>query len=376
MARARTKSPDLSLLIVVLILSVLGVLMILSASAPTAQIELKDSLYFFRKQLMWGVMGAMALVVGTWIPLDRLRSFAKPLLFGTALLLVLTHVPGIGTTSLGASRWLRVGPIGLQPSELAKVTLILFLADVLARKPEKGWTIRDLRQVFLPTGAILGLVLFQPDLGTTLMLLVGAFSLFWFNGTNFFFMFATGLTGAAGILIHSLNTPYQRDRWLAFLNPWRYPKDIGFQLIQSLLAIGSGGIFGTGWGQGKQKLFYLPIQYADFIFAVLAEELGLLGTLTVVFLFLFFAQRGFSIARRALQPFQQLLVGGFTTVIVTQALVNIGVVTASLPTTGVPLPFLSFGGTSLLVTLFSVGVILNVSQDTRFNIQLIRGKKA
>ncbi|MGE5708214.1 MAG: putative lipid II flippase FtsW [Bacteroidota bacterium] len=370
----RPKRPDLSLLVIVLILSLMGILMILSASAPTAQLELKDSLYFFRKQLIWGFLGALALVVGTWIPLDGLRSLSKPMLFGTAILLLLTHIPGIGTTTLGSSRWLRFGPIGIQPSELAKIALILFLADVLARKPDV-WSMQDLRHLLLPVGGILGMVLFQPDLGTTIVLVIGAFSLFWFNGLNPMVLAGVGGTGALGLLIHSLNTPYQRERWLAFLDPWKYPKDIGFQLIQSLLAIGSGGIFGTGWGQGKQKLFYLPIQYADFIFAVVAEELGLIGTVAVILLFFFFAQRGFSIARGALSPFHQLLVGGFTTMICAQALINIGVVTASLPTTGVPLPFLSFGGTSLLVTLFAVGVILNVSQETHFKLQLIRGKK-
>lgn len=374
MAPSRQR-PDLSLLAIVLILSLLGILMILSASAPTAQIELKDSLYFFRKQLMWAVLGGIALVVGTLIPLDRLRGYSKHLLIFTGILLLLTHVPGIGTTTFGASRWLRFGPIGIQPSEIAKVTLLLFLADVLARKP-KPWTMQDFRQVFLPIGGMLGLVLFQPDLGTTLMLVIGVFALFWFNGANAFKYMMTGASGVMAVIIYSMNTPYQRERWMAFFDPWAYPKDIGFQLIQSLLAIGSGGIFGTGWGQGKQKLFYLPIQYADFIFAVLAEELGLIGTLTVLLLFMLLAQRGFSIARRALNPFQQLLAGGFTTIICAQAFINIGVVTASLPTTGVPLPFLSFGGTSLLATLFSVGLILNVSQETRSTLRLIRGKRA
>jgi acyl-CoA synthetase (AMP-forming)/AMP-acid ligase II len=177
--------------------------------------------------------------------------------------------------------------------------------------------------------------------------------------------------GIAGAVYHSLSTPYQRARWEGFMNPWGDPTGGGYQLVQSLMAIGSGGILGEGWGQSKQKLFYLPIQYADFIFAVLAEEMGLVGSISLLLLFLVLAWRGFAIAGQARDPFHALLAIGLTTTVVAQALINIGVVTASLPTTGIPLPFLSFGGTSLLATLFSMGLILNVSRHTQRHLQVV-----
>lgn len=364
--------PDLSLLIITLMLMIIGFVMILSASAPAAQFQMRDSLFFFKKQVAWGILGVIAMLVGMALPLERIRAWAKPAMLGTALMCLAIHLPGVGVSVYGATRWLKLGPFTVQPSELAKIALILFVSDFLARHPDTGWRLKEHRQVLLPIGGMLGLVLFQPDLGTTLMCAVACFALFWANGTKAWKMGLWTTAGIAGVLFISLTTPYQRLRWLAFMDPWKYPRDIGFQLIQSLLAVGSGGLFGTGWGQGKQKLFYLPIQHADFIFAVLAEEFGLMGTLGLVLLFLLFAQRGFAIAKRSQNPFHQLLSIGLTTLIVVQAFVNIGVVTASLPTTGIPLPFLSAGGTSLMITLFSVGLILNVSRQTQVQLRLLQ----
>lgn len=364
--------PDLSLLIITLMLMVIGFVMILSASAPAAQFQMRDSLFFFKKQVAWGILGVIAMLVGMALPLERIRAWAKPAMLGTALMCLAIHLPGVGVSVYGATRWLKLGPFTVQPSELAKIALILFVSDFLARHPDSGWRLKEHRQVLLPIGGMLGLVLFQPDLGTTLMCAVACFALFWANGTKAWKMGLWTTAATAGVLFVSLTTPYQRLRWLAFMDPWKYPRDIGFQLIQSLLAVGSGGLFGTGWGQGKQKLFYLPIQHADFIFAVLAEEFGLMGTLGLVLLFLLFAQRGFAIAKRSQNSFHQLLSIGLTTLIVVQAFVNIGVVTASLPTTGIPLPFLSAGGTSLMITLFSVGLILNVSRQTQVQLRLLQ----
>lgn len=365
--------PDLSLLLIVITLTVFGCFMILSASAPMATATSGDTLYFVRRQVIWAVLAIVAMVLGTVLSLDRLRSLSKPLLFLTAFLLILTHVPGLGTTVYGATRWLKIGPFSLQPSELAKISLLLFVADFLARHPQEGWTlVKEQRQILLPIGGMLGLVLFQPDLGTTLMLGLSCYVLFFVNGTAIWKMGLMAAIGSVGVVYHSWHTEYQRLRWLALFDPWKYPKDIGFQTIQSLLAIGSGGIFGMGYGQGKQKLFYLPIQHADFIFAVIAEELGLIGAVGTVILFLLLAQRGFAIAARATNPFHQLLVIGLTTLVVAQALTNIGVVIGILPTTGIPLPFLSAGGTSLLVTLFGVGLILNVSRQSQAQLRLLQ----
>ena len=369
--------PDLSLLMIVIILTVFGFFMILSASAPMAVSTSGDTLVFVRKQAVWAVIGLLAMGLGMVLSLDRLRALTKPILAGSALLLIATHLPGMGHTVYGATRWLKLGPFSVQPSELAKIALVLFVADFLARHPQKGWgLLKEQRQLLLPIGGMLGLVLFQPDLGSTLMLALSCYVLFLVNGTAVWKMASLAFMGSVAVFLYSWNTEYQRLRWLALLDPWKYPKDIGFQTIQSLLAIGSGGIFGMGYGQGKQKLFYLPIQHSDFIFAVIAEEWGLLGAVGTVLLFLALAQRGFAIATRATNTFHQLLAVGITTMITAQAFINIGVVIGVLPTTGIPLPFLSSGGTSLLVTLFGVGLILNVSRQSQAQLRLLRRGEA
>ena len=361
----RAAQLDLSLLLVVLALCAWGLLTILSASAPTAETELNNSLYFFQRQARWTVLGLGALLIGTFIRLDFLRRMSKWILLGTGTLLLATHIPGIGVTEMGSSRWIYVGPISVQPSEMAKLALAIYLADMLARLGPRSWNLHQFRNTVLPVGGVLGMVLVQPDLGTTITLGITAYVLFFCNGTSLFTMGAVAATGIAGVLYTSFSTPYQRLRWMGFMDPWADPQGIGYQLVQSLMAIGSGGVFGEGWGQSKQKLFYLPIQYADFIFAVLAEEMGLVGGIALLVMFLVLAWRGFAIAGASRDPFQALLAIALTTVVVAQALINIGVVTASLPTTGIPLPFLSFGGTSLVITLFAMGLILNVSRQNR-----------
>lgn len=353
---------DVPLLGVVLMLTVVGLLAVLSASAATAQVELHNSLFFFQRQALWASMGLFALVAGLMLNLTMLRRLSVPLVWVTTGLLFLTHVPGIGVEELGAARWLRVGPISLQPSEIAKLALCLYGADLLARHGPTGWKPGDLRQAALPLVALMGLVLTQPDLGSTLVLASAAFALFWCNGTPKAVMGALAGVGAAGVVLGSWMVPYMRARWLGFLDPWADAQGKGFQLVQSLMAFGSGGLFGTGFGQGKQKLFWLPIQYTDFIFAVMAEELGFFGAVGILALFVLLAWRGYAIAMASTEPFQALLAVGLTTVVTVQALINLGVVSASVPTTGIPLPFLSFGGTSLLSTLFSMGLVLNVSR--------------
>lgn len=369
----RAAQMDLSLLAVVLALLATGLLMILSASAPAAQVEQQNSLFYFQRQAVWTILGLGALSFGAAVNLNFVRRLSKFALVGTGVLLLLVHLPGIGITELGATRWLRLGPISVQPSEIAKLAISIYAADLLARFGSERWNFTQMRQALLPVIGVLGLVLFEPDLGTTIVLSTAAYVLFFCNGTKLWIMGSIGLSGVIGVLAMSWSTPYQRQRWLGFMDPWADPQGNGFQLVQSLMAIGSGGIFGEGWGQGKQKLFWLPIQYADFIFAVLAEEMGLIGGVGVLLLFLILAWRGFAIAGQARDPFHALLVIALTTMVVAQALINIGVVTASLPTTGIPLPFLSFGGTSLLMTLFAMGLILNVSRQNQKAMQLVVG---
>lgn len=358
----KTRNWDGALLLLAVTLALLGFVMVLSASAPSAQLRLSDSLYFFKKQLLWGALGFASLLVGATLAVDRLRDVSRLLLLFAVALLTLTYVPGISVEKLGATRWIFLGPFSVQPSELAKLALIIYLADVLTGTFGTKWTFHDYRQALLPVAGILGLVLFQPDLGTSLILGASTMSVFLCAGTRRVTLGVWIAAAAVGAWLKIQHTPYQKERLLAFLDPWGNARDAGFQITQSLLAIGSGGIFGAGWGQGKQKLFYLPIQHSDFIFSVLAEELGLIGAGAVLLLFLALALRGFAIARMARSRFACLLAVGITTSIVFQAFLNIAVVTASVPTTGIPLPFLSFGGTSLLTTLFGVGLLLSISR--------------
>ncbi|MEB3198733.1 MAG: putative lipid II flippase FtsW [Candidatus Sericytochromatia bacterium] len=351
------------MLVIVLVLLAWGLLSILSASAPVAESELHHSLYYVQRQGMWCVFGLTLMLLAATADLAFVRFLAKPLLILTAVLLLATQIPGLGVTELGSSRWLRFGPLSVQPSELAKLSLALYLADILARHSDLPWTSQSLRQAFFPAIAVLGLVLVQPDLGTTIVLAFSAFVLFYSYGTRLAYMVTAGAIATSAVLYISWSTPYQRLRWLGFLNPWSDPQGNGYQLVQSLMAIGSGGILGQGWGQSKQKLFYLPIQYADFIFAVMAEELGLVGGLALLVLFFALAWRGISIAGKSKDPFLALLAIALTSTVVAQAFINLGVVTASLPTTGIPLPFMSFGGSSLTITLISMGLLLNISRQ-------------
>lgn len=360
--RARRVEWDGPLLLFTVVLAFVGFVMILSASAPAAQFKHSDGLYFFKKQVLWGVLGFGALAIGATIAVDRIRRVSRLLVLAAAVLLALTYVPGIGVEKLGASRWIHLGPMSFQPSEFAKIALAIYLADVLARRPGGSWTIHDLRRSLFPVAGILGLVLFQPDLGTTMCVAAIVVAMFFCAGAHPLLLGGTVLGAASLAWLKIQHTPYQLERLTAFLDPWSHARTIGFQITQSLLAIGSGGIFGAGFGQGKQKLFYLPIQHSDFIFSVLAEEMGLIGSAGVVLLFFAFATRGLSIAVRARTMYARLLAVGITVGIVFQAYLNIAVVTSSVPTTGIPLPFLSFGGTSLLVTLFGVGLLLGISR--------------
>ncbi|MEB3187002.1 MAG: putative lipid II flippase FtsW [bacterium] len=370
MSRSFRKGTDLPLLAVTLLLVVCGLAMILSASAAVGELSKGDGLTFVKKQALFAGLGIAVMAFTSVFPLEHWRAWSRPTMMLSGLMLLALHVPGVGVTIYGSTRWLKLGPVVWQPSEVAKLALILFVADVLARYPRDRWTFRDYRDVLLPVACALLLILVQPDLGTTLAATLSVFLMFWCNGTSVARMGSFAACGAAGVLMLPVVMPYQRDRWTALLDPWSDPKGIGFQIIQSLLAIGSGGIFGLGYGQGKQKLFYLPIQYADFIFAVIAEELGLMGSLGLVLLFAIFGYRGLVIARNSMNPFHQLLAIGVTTLIVGQAFTNIGVVTACLPTTGIPLPFVSHGGTSLLITMFSVGVLLNISRRNNLALRL------
>jgi cell division protein FtsW len=359
----RMLRPDLTLFGVVVLLLSVGVVMVYSASAIVAGERFGDPYFFLKKQLFWAALGFLALLSALRLDYRRLEPYHHLLLLLAALLLVAVLLPPLAQPINGTRRWLRAGPVSFQPAELAKLALVVYLAAYLARHGDR---LHDFRRGLLPpllvAGALAGLVLAQPDLGTCLTLIVVTFALLFLAGGRLRHL---GLIVAASLPVLALAVwlaPYRWRRITTFLDPWADPRGDGFQVIQSWLALGAGGPLGRGIGESRQKLFYLPEAHTDFIFAVLGEELGFVGATALVALFAVLVWRGLRAGLRAPDPFGIYLALGITVLIATQTLVNFGVVTGVLPTKGLPLPYISFGGSALLVTMLSTGVLLNISQ--------------
>lgn len=367
---------DYILLIVVFCLLAIGLLTILSSSVYVAQTMMGDGLYYFKRQLIYSIIGIIGMIVAFKIKLRNLSLYIRPAIIIVVLLLIATHIPGIGVTVRGSTRWVSILGISLQPSEFAKIVMVIFTAHILSNPLYNKYDLTKKFITILPIIGISGIVLLQPDLGTTIVIALSVFIIFFVSGMSYFKILLVSLIGVAGVLYKSWHTPYQKARLLGFMDPWSDPKGIGYHLIQSLIAIGSGGFWGSGFGQSVQKLFYLPEQHTDFIFAIFAEENGFIGALVFLLLFTVFTQRGFAIAYKSKDAFTKLLTTGITALICGQAILNIAVVTGSIPTTGIPLPFMSFGGSYLIVTLFSVGLLLNASKDVRTNWEVLDGKSS
>ena len=340
-----------------------GVVMVYSASAIVAADRFGDPYFFLKNQLFWAFLGSLALWGAMRLDYRRLEKLVLPALLLAVALLVLVLVPAVGQAINGTRRWLRFGPVSFQPVELAKLALVVYLAAFVARK---GEAIGDFRRGIVPPLAVAGLlallVVAQPDLGNAVTLLTLTFALLFLAGGRLRHL-ALVLGSALPLLALAIwAAPYRVRRITTFFDPWGDPRGSGFQIIQSWLALGSGGWLGRGIGDGKQKLFYLPESHTDFIFAIIGEELGFVGALAILGLFVVFVWRGLRIGLRAPDPFGAYLALGITVLIATQTMVNLGVVTGVLPTKGLPLPFLSFGGSALVVTLLSTGVLLNISQ--------------
>jgi cell division protein FtsW len=359
----RKLTPDMWLLGVAVALLGVGVVMVYSASAIVAAGRFHDPYFFLKKQLVWASLGCAALWLALRVDYRRLERWVLPLLIAAGLLLVLVLVPPFGQSINGTRRWIRLGPVSFQPAELAKLALVVFLAAFLARRSEGlqgSW-----RAVAVPLGvtaALAGLVVLQPDLGNGVTLVAITFALLFLAGSRMRYL---GYVGAAALPLVALAiwmAPYRLRRIVAFLDPWQDPRGSGFQIIQSWLALGSGGVTGRGIGESRQRLFYLPEAHTDFIFAIIGEEVGFVGAVVVVALFVVLVWRGLRVGLRAPEPFGAYLALGITLLLATQTLVNLGVVTGMLPTKGLPLPFISFGGSALVVTMLSTGVLLNISQ--------------
>jgi cell division protein FtsW len=359
----RKLAPDRWLFGVVVALVSLGVVMVYSASAIIAADRFNDPFVFLRKQLVWVLLGFAALWGAMRLDYRRLERLVVPLLVLSLVLLVLVLLPPFGQEINGTRRWLRAGPLSFQPVELAKFSLVLYLASFLTRRHEAvGMFWQGLLPPLVVAGLMAFLTLAQPDLGNSLALIMLALGLAYLAGARVRHMLAVAAPALPLVAVAIAMKPYRLRRMTAFLNPWEDPQGSGFQIIQSFLALGSGGWLGRGLGESRQKLFYLPEPYTDFIFAIIAEELGLIGAAVVVALFAVLIWRGLRVGLRAPDAFGAYLALGLTIMLATETLVNLGVVTGALPTKGLPLPYISFGGSALLTTMFSTGVLLNISQ--------------
>jgi cell division protein FtsW len=352
-----------------------GLVMIYSASAVIAARQYADSFYFLKRQAIWAALGVAALAAVARIDYRRWRPLALPLLGLSAVALALVLVPGIGAQINGSRRWLQLGPLTVQPSEAARLALVIYLADYVARRPERmGAFGRGLAPALTVAGVLLALILAEPDLGSTVVLAAVTLLLLFLGGARWLHLAALALAAVPAVYLLVMRSPYRRERLLAFLDPWRDPTDTGFQVVQSYLAFGSGGPIGTGLGEGRQKLFYLPYPHTDFVFAVIGEELGLFGTVMIVALFGLLAWRGVVIARGAPDAFGRHLALGATLLIAVQAEVNMAVVTGLLPTKGLTLPFLSYGGSSLVVNLVAIGLLWSVARAPGWGVAPVRAQ--
>jgi cell division protein FtsW len=345
-----------------------GLVMILSASSVTSFATYGSSFMFFQRQLLGAAIGLVAFFAGARIDYRAWRKFSFVMIGGCMVLLIAVLVPGVGVSAGGSARWLPLGPMSFQPSELTKLALIIFAADIFSRKKEE--TLQDLSHTILPMLPVVGvlslLVIMQPDLGTTLLIGAIGFGMLFIAGAPLRYLFVAGLGGTTFAAAATLLEPYRRARLLAFLDPWSDPLRNGYQTIQSLIALGSGGWFGVGLGASRQKWLYVPNAHTDFIFAILGEEMGLMGTFVIVGLFTFLVYLGVKTAQRAPDRAGLLMASGITMWMGLQAIVNMGAVTASLPITGVPLPLVSFGSTSLVISLAAMGILVNIAKQGRF----------
>jgi cell division protein FtsW len=348
-----------------ILLTAIGLVMVLSASSVSAFAQYGSSFLFFKRQAAYAIVGTAAMVVTSHVRYRAWQRLWAPLLLVTVGLLVLVLHPSAGTVAGGSARWIALGPVTIQPSELAKLAMVTFTAAVLVRKWRR---LDEPMHLAVPLMLVLclvaGLILMQPDLGTTVLIAGIVFTMLFVAGVRFrYLLFGLVTSSALGIAL-VMSRPYQRVRLLAFLHPWHDPQNTGYQLIQSLIGLGSGGLFGVGLGASRQKWMYIPNAHTDFIFSILGEELGLIGEFVVLLLFGMLIYSGIRIAVRSSDPFGRLLAAGITGWIGLQTLVNLGTVTGLLPVTGVPLPFVSFGGSSLVVTLAAVGILVNIGRTT------------
>lgn len=377
MTSPRRGTPDFLLLFLTFLLVCFGLAMVFSASMAyvrtvqidDAKIAVNDPSYLVIRQAIFIALGTIAMFFCMNIDFNRLKSWVRPTFIIVVIMLLL--VPVIGTKVNGARSWFMIAGFGIQPAEFAKLSIILYLSNLITKKEDK---FNDFKTGLLPALVIVGfisaLIMLQPDLGSTMILVLCSAIVIIAGGANMRHLFFLGVAGVCFVsvavvihLIQSDGSSYKIDRITSFLNPWADPLDTGYHLIQSLYAFGHGGFSGAGFGQGIQKLHYLPEAHNDFIFAIIGEELGFVGASLFIMVYLAFLWRGLTVAVRCKDPFGTLAGVGIVGMIAIQALINLGGVTGSIPLTGVTLPLISYGGSSMLVTLISIGVLLSLSRD-------------
>lgn len=353
--KKQDKLLDRKLLVTAVALTIFGLVAVADASAPVALNVFSDKFYYFRQQAVWGLVGLLTLAISSKVHYSFWEKIATPLFFISLVLLVLVLIPGIGVKAFGARRWIILGPISFQPAEFVKLSLALYLAKVASRD-------KNSLSYFLPIGLVAGLIMLQPDLGTTLVLSFMGMVQVFVAGVNLLHFIGAFLIAIVSALLLILTSEYRRNRLLTFMEATQDPLGRAYHIRQVLLALGSGGLFGVGLGQSRQKFLFLPEAATDSIFAVIAEELGFIGAFILIAVFAFFVFRGLTIASQAPDRFSKILAIGIVAWFGGQIFLNIGSMVALVPLTGLPLPFISYGGSALTMALFATGILLNISR--------------
>ena len=353
--KKQKKEVDRGLLFLTLILTAIGIVAVADASAPQAVNVFGDKFYFAKQQLVWGALGIAALFVASKIHFSLWKELAIPVFVAGIVLLVVVLIPSVGTEALGARRWIFLGPISIQPSEIIKFGLVLYIAKLASKA-------KSVLAYFVPLILVAGLIMLQPDLGTTIIVGVIGMTQIFLSGINLFYFFAATGMGALASFILIITSSYRRARLFSFFEQTQDPLGRSYHIRQILLALGSGGLFGVGLGQSRQKYLFLPEAATDSVFAIIAEEVGFLGASVLILLFAFWIYKGLKIAKAAPDKFSQIVSVGLVAWIGGQTFLNIGSMVALVPLTGVPLPFISYGGSALVMVLLASGILLNISR--------------
>jgi cell division protein FtsW len=353
--KKQKSKPDYLLLLLGILLTLFGVVMIYNASVVEAFRDFQDKFFYLKYQSQWAAIGFVMMILFTFLPLKLLKTISLPAFVITLFLLIAVLIPGIGIRALGASRWLKVGSFSLQPSEILKLTFILYLSNLLSKK-------KPFLSFFLISGLVFTLIMLEPDLGTAVVILTSGFAVFFISGASIRSLLTVFTTGLIGFVLLIFSSEYRRQRLLTFLNPTRDPLGVSYHLRQILIALGSGGLFGLGLGRSRQKYEFLPEVTTDSIFAIIAEELGFIGAALIILLFMILIYRGLKIIKNAPDDFSRLLSTGIISWLAIQTFINLSAMVSLVPLTGVPLPFISYGGSSLVLSLVAIGILVNISK--------------